>query len=70
MAAPYKAARPCSDLAGPPLPLLGGNLSRDPPLSPHGNPTRREVGGAPPVGAVQRGGRPPPLKTFNCFIIF
>ena len=71
MAAPYKEARPCSDLADPPLlPLLGGNLSRDPPDPLPGNPTRREVGGAPPVGAGRRGGCPPPLKTFNLLLYF
>ena len=62
MAAPYKEARPCSDLAVLPL-LAGENLSRDSPIPE--NPTRTEVGAGRPVGAGLRGGCPPPLRTFG-----
>ena len=76
MAAPYKAARPCSDLVAPP-PLLLENLFDPPPLlenlSPDPdsripeNPTRtevrREVDGRP-AGVEQRDGCRPLLKTF------
>ena len=64
MAEPYKAARPCSDLAAPPL---LGNLSPH-SGSPLGNPARTEVrrgvGGGRRVEAERRGGCRPPLRTF------
>ena len=65
VAAPYKAARPCSDLVAPP-PLLE-NLSPHPDSRIPENPTRTEVrreADGRPAGVERRDGCPPLLKTF------